>query len=51
MQLEKKDRLILINQYTILQLLDPDNKDSYEENIEVLRDGYQLRGWAYSLNR
>ena len=42
MEIEKKDRLILINQYTILQFLDPDSRNSYEEKVEILRDGYKI---------
>lgn len=37
MQLSKTDRLSLINQYTILSRLDPDNKSHYEEIIEILQ--------------
>jgi hypothetical protein len=33
---------MLINQYRILTLLDPENKEEYETNIKALEDGYQF---------
>jgi len=42
MELTKKDRVFLINQYEILKRLDPDNSSRYEELIEILRDGYEI---------
>jgi uncharacterized protein YfbU (UPF0304 family) len=42
MELSKKDRIILINQYHILSLLDPENSSDYEETIEILQRGYTI---------
>lgn len=42
MELTKKDRLILINQYQILKRLDPDSAKQYEQAIEILTNGYTL---------
>jgi uncharacterized protein YfbU (UPF0304 family) len=42
MKLDEKDRLILINQYRILTLLDPEHTDEYEERLEILRSGYEV---------
>jgi uncharacterized protein YfbU (UPF0304 family) len=42
MELSKKDRVILINQYHILSLLDPENSSNYEEIIEILQRGYTI---------
>ena len=42
MELTKKDRVILINQYNILKRLDPDNSGYYDELIEILQNGYQI---------
>ena len=39
MEIDKKDRLILINQYEILKHLNPDYKSEYERNIEILENG------------
>ena len=42
MELSKKDRVILINQYRMLSHLDPENSRNYEEIIEVLQNGYAI---------
>ena len=42
MQLTKKDRVFLINQYEILKRLDAENSSSYDERIQILRDGYEI---------
>lgn len=42
MELSKKDRVILINQYRILSHLDSENSRNYEEIIEVLQNGYTI---------
>ena len=42
MKLEVKDRMILINQYEILRLLDPENESDYLERIEILQSGYEV---------
>jgi uncharacterized protein YfbU (UPF0304 family) len=42
MELSKKDRVILINQYRILSHLDPENRSDYEQIIEVLQRGYTI---------
>jgi uncharacterized protein YfbU (UPF0304 family) len=42
MQLSKKDRVLLINQYRILAALDKDNSDHYEELIGILENGYEI---------
>lgn len=42
MKLDEKERLILINQYTIIRHIDPDNAHHYEELIEILRSGYEI---------
>ena len=52
MQLSLKDRLILSNQFKILQLLDPKNKQDYEESIAIVEKGFQqdydrLVEWMY----
>jgi uncharacterized protein YfbU (UPF0304 family) len=41
MELTKKDRIVLINQYEILKRLDPDNADYYGQLCEILRSGYE----------
>ncbi len=41
MDLSKKDRLFLINQYEILKALNPDYSSDYEESIEILQNGYE----------
>lgn len=42
MELTKKDRLFLINQYRILASLNKDEKSHYEELIEILENGYEI---------
>ena len=42
MELTKKDRILLINQYEILKRLDPGNADHYEQLTEILRRGYEV---------
>ena len=42
MEYTEKDRSLLINLYEILKRLDKDNEDSYEEEIEILRSGYEI---------
>jgi uncharacterized protein YfbU (UPF0304 family) len=42
MELTKKDRAILINQYRILKHLDPDSADRYDRLIEILERGYAV---------
>lgn len=42
MELSKKDRLILINQYKILAELNKNEKAYYEELIDVLENGYSI---------
>lgn len=42
MQINIKDRVILINQYRILAALDKDNSDHYEELIGILEGGYEI---------
>ena len=42
MELDMKDRLLLINQYEILRRLDAANADHYENNIKILRNGYKI---------
>ncbi|GGE47737.1 hypothetical protein GCM10011391_28140 [Pullulanibacillus camelliae] len=41
MELSKVERLLLINQYSILGVLDPDNQNDYELNKEILLQGYK----------
>jgi|SRR5690606_1796675 len=36
------ERLILFNQYKILERLDPENADSYQKMQEILENGYEL---------
>lgn len=40
MELSKKDRLILFNQYEILKNLNPDEKKYYETNQEIIQEGF-----------
>lgn len=52
MELTKKDRIILINQYRILAKLNPDESSHYEELIEILQNGYEIfysemTSWIY----
>lgn len=42
MELTKKDRLVLINQYRILAALNKDDESHYKELIEVLERGYSI---------
>jgi uncharacterized protein YfbU (UPF0304 family) len=42
MELTKKDRVILINQYEILKRLDTDWSDRYDELIDILESGYEI---------
>lgn len=39
--MEKEQRLILINQFEILQQLNPYDVDFYSEKIEILKEGYE----------
>lgn len=41
MELSKKDRLILYNQYEILKFLNPEEKETYDVNQEILVNGYK----------
>lgn len=41
-ELSKKDRLFLINQYRILALLDKDEADYYQKCITILERGYEF---------
>jgi len=38
---DKTQRLILYNQYEILKLIDPDNKERYAETQEVIAGGFE----------
>ena len=38
----KTERLILVNQLKILAHLEPENSDSYKEDIEILENGYSV---------
>lgn len=40
--LDLKDRMILVNQFRILEKVDPDNADGYRRAIEILENGYEL---------
>jgi hypothetical protein len=42
MDFDKKDRIILINQFKILERLDPDGDTDYSEMIEILSNGYSI---------
>lgn len=42
MELTKKDRLFLINQYEILKRLDSSQADHYDQLIEILSRGYAV---------
>ena len=42
MKLDKKDRLILINQYKILAKLDANDATYYKELIQILENGYEI---------
>lgn len=37
-----KDRMILANQYRILEKVDPDNAESYHRAVKILEQGYEL---------
>lgn len=41
MELTEKERLILYNQYEILKLLNPDEKEYYERDQEILINGFK----------
>lgn len=48
--MDKVQKLILINQYKILSLLDPNEKEDYDKRIDALVSGYTLNqewhiGW------
>ncbi len=52
MELTKRDRLLLINQYKILAALNKDEADQFEELISILQNGYtifysQLDEWVF----
>lgn len=40
--LDKKDRILLINQYKILAALNIEERDHYQELIEILENGYSI---------
>lgn len=42
MELSKKDRIVLINQYRILSYLDSNEAEHYKELIDILENGYQI---------
>lgn len=42
MELSKKDRLLLINQYRILASLEKDEASHYNELIQILENGYSI---------
>ncbi|MDE4038529.1 YfbU family protein [Acinetobacter pittii] len=42
MKLDKKDRLLLINQYKILAKLEESDSSYYKELIQVLENGYEI---------
>jgi len=42
MELSHTERLLLINQYEILKLLEPDKAAGHEASIAILRCGYEL---------
>lgn len=42
MEITKKDRLILINQYKILAKLEPEDETHYLELISILENGYTI---------
>lgn len=47
MELSRLDRVILANQYTILQAIDSENAEHYEQALQVLKGGYELEYEAY----
>jgi len=42
MKINKKDRILLLNQYKILDVLDKENSQHYRELIEILENGYEI---------
>ncbi len=42
MEISKKDRVLLINQYKILSAIKPDESDHYNELIDILENGYEI---------
>ncbi len=42
MELTRKDRLLLWNQYSILEILQPNDADHYKKLKTILEDGYHL---------
>ncbi len=42
MDLSVTERLMLVNQYKILQRLDPRGEEGYEESIRILTSGYEI---------
>jgi uncharacterized protein len=42
MELSKKDRILLINQYRILAVLDKNEESHYLELIDILQHGYEV---------
>lgn len=42
MEINESERLILLNQYKILSVLNPEEADTYEINMEILERGYKL---------
>ena len=48
MELTKKDRLVLINQYAILEKVDPSNAKGYVNKRTALEAGYALHySWLF----
>jgi uncharacterized protein YfbU (UPF0304 family) len=41
MKLDKYQRLALFNQYEILKQVDPDNREDYERNQEIVSSGFE----------
>jgi hypothetical protein len=50
MKLTTVERLTLLNQYRILEKVDPDNASVYKEATEILRSGYTLEYWSALMN-
>src|SRR5712691_4996753 len=42
MKLSRTERWILVNQYSILEKIDPENAADYAEARQALQDGYEL---------
>ncbi len=42
MSYSDQERKILINQFLILKTLDPKNSEKYDQDIEILSDGYEV---------